>query len=83
MGTLIPSEPDYALFMKAAQIIQKTLDSVSSDESFIHPVAATVLSARQTYDETLPTCEPDMWSFDFSLWDNLSDYPGLQGVVSG
>ena len=82
-GLLVrPTDGNYGLFMKAAEIIQRVLDAVASDESSTHLAVDPTSSERQTSDVSLPNFDPDLWSFDFSLWDSLSEYPGLQEVVS-
>lgn len=79
IGTIVqPGDPNFALLSKAAQTIQRFLDSFHSDSL---PVQAVPDQSRdEGGDDWAALLSQDLWDFEAGFWQNLADHPSLLAV---
>lgn len=83
MGTIVRiGDPNYALFSKATQTIQRFLSTVGSNELMPVSEIQSGLSPNHAEDDWALQLDPDMWNLDSELWENLSGHPFLLNTHS-
>ncbi|KAJ5239473.1 hypothetical protein N7468_004092 [Penicillium chermesinum] len=74
IGTIVqPGDPNYALLSKAAQTIQRFLDSIHSDSVQVQ----TVPERDEGSDDWTALLSQDLWDFEAGFWQSLADHPAL------
>lgn len=81
MGTIVqPGDPNYALFFRATQTIQKVLVAVGFNNTMdVFEGHNTQVNYQAEADWALQL-DHDMWNLDSEVWENLSGHPFLVDV---
>jgi hypothetical protein len=81
MGTIVqPGDPNYALFSKATQTIQRCLDTVRFNEIIPTPEMRSGQLANHAEANWALRLSPDIWNLDFEVWENLSVHPFFSDI---
>lgn len=81
VGTIVqPGDPNFALLSKAAQTIQRFLDSFHSDS--FQELAVPEQNRDEGGDDWAALLSQDLWDFEAGFWQSLADHPALLAVDS-
>jgi hypothetical protein len=70
-----PEEPNYALFMKAAQTIQSLLELMSSNREPMNQELSLGQPGCSGFEDWSSLISSDPWNIDSDFWQNLAEHP--------